>query len=99
MRHRQIRNIARPDLVGPFDRYTRVHRAAWCSVKYEEVCLRAYMNGTEARMAPGRYFRIYNAVRSHQSLKYRTPVLKDCEWLCSEQLGACRNVDLGKLRG
>jgi putative transposase len=45
----------------------------WRSVKYEEVYLHAYTNGTEARTALSRYFRVYNAVRSHQSLDYRTP--------------------------
>jgi putative transposase len=45
----------------------------WRSVKYEEVYLRAYANGTEARTALTRYFGFYNAVRSHQSHDYRTP--------------------------
>jgi putative transposase len=45
----------------------------WRSVKYEEVYLRAYTNGSDARTSLTRYFRIYNAVRSHQSLEYRTP--------------------------
>lgn len=45
----------------------------WRSVKYEEVYLHAYADGTEARTALTRYFRFYNAVRSHQSLDYRTP--------------------------
>lgn len=45
----------------------------WRSVKYEEVYLRAYANGTEARSSLARYFQLYNAVRSHQSLDYRTP--------------------------
>ena len=45
----------------------------WRSVKYEEVYLHAYTNGTDARTALTRYFRFYNAVRSHQSLEYRTP--------------------------
>ena len=45
----------------------------WRSVKYEEVYLRAYTNGTEARTALTRYFSFYNARRSHQSLEYRTP--------------------------
>ena len=45
----------------------------WRSVKYEEVYLRAYANGTEARASLGRYFRVYNTIRSHQSLDYRTP--------------------------
>ena len=40
---------------------------------YEEVYLHAYANGTEARTALSRYFRLYNAVRTHQSLEYRTP--------------------------
>jgi putative transposase len=45
----------------------------WRSVKYEEVYLHAYANGTEARAALTRYFRLYNAVRLHQCLDYRTP--------------------------
>ena len=45
----------------------------WRSVKYEEVYLHGYANGTEARMALTRYFGFYNARRSHQSLDYRTP--------------------------
>ena len=45
----------------------------WRSVKYEEVYLHAYTNGTEARTALTRYFSFYNARRSHQALEYRTP--------------------------
>ncbi len=45
----------------------------WRSVKYEEVYLREYRNGTEARSALTRYFSTYNAVRLHQCLEYRTP--------------------------
>jgi putative transposase len=45
----------------------------WRSVKYEEVYLHAYTNGTEARAGLTRYFRFYNARRSHQALEYRTP--------------------------
>lgn len=45
----------------------------WRSVKYEEVYLHAYTNGTEARTALTRYFGTYNAVRLHQCLEYRTP--------------------------
>jgi putative transposase len=45
----------------------------WRSVKYEEVYLHAYANGTEARSSLARYFQLYNAVRTHQSLDYRTP--------------------------
>ena len=45
----------------------------WRSVKYEEVYLRAYANGTEARESLARYFATYNAVRLHQNLEYQTP--------------------------
>ncbi|HQX48214.1 MAG TPA: IS3 family transposase [Steroidobacteraceae bacterium] len=45
----------------------------WRSVKYEEVYLHGYANGSEARAALTRYFSFYNARRSHQALDYRTP--------------------------
>jgi len=45
----------------------------WRSVKYEEVYLHAYTNGTEARASLTKYFSFYNARRSHQALEYRTP--------------------------
>jgi putative transposase len=45
----------------------------WRSVKYEEVYLKAYQDGREARINLGRYFRFYNTKRPHQSLDYRTP--------------------------
>jgi putative transposase len=45
----------------------------WRSVKYEEVYLHAYDNGTEARSALTRYFSFYNTRRTHQALDYRTP--------------------------
>jgi putative transposase len=45
----------------------------WRSVKYEEVYLHAYTNGTEARSGLTRYFSSYNAIRLHQCLEYHTP--------------------------
>ena len=45
----------------------------WRSVKYEEVYLRAYASGSEARESLARYLATYNAVRLHQNLEYRTP--------------------------
>jgi putative transposase len=45
----------------------------WRSVKYEEVYLKAYRDGREARTGIGYYFRFYNAERPHQVLGYRTP--------------------------
>lgn len=45
----------------------------WRSVKYEEVYLHAYENGSEARAGLTKYFEFYNARRTHQSHDYRTP--------------------------
>lgn len=46
----------------------------WRSVKYEEVYLKAYENGREAKAGLGAYFRFYNRERPHQALGYRTPM-------------------------
>ena len=45
----------------------------WRTVKYEEVYLRAYQDGREARISLGKYFPFYNTERPHQALGYRTP--------------------------
>ncbi len=45
----------------------------WRSVKYEEVYLRDYANGTEAWSGLPRYCTFYNTERRHQSLGRRTP--------------------------
>ena len=45
----------------------------WRTVKYEEVYLKAYQDGREARAGIGEYFRFYNTERPHQALGYRTP--------------------------
>ncbi len=45
----------------------------WRTVKYEEVYLKAYQDGTEARISLGNYFRFYNTERPHQTHSYRTP--------------------------
>jgi putative transposase len=45
----------------------------WRSVKYEEVYLKSYQDGKEAKAGIGNYFRFYNAERPHQALGYRTP--------------------------
>jgi putative transposase len=45
----------------------------WRSVKYEEVYLRDYADGVEARKGLGRYFGFYNTERPHQGLQNRTP--------------------------
>jgi putative transposase len=45
----------------------------WRTVKYEEVYLKAYQDGREAKIGLGNYFRFYNTERPHQALNYRTP--------------------------
>jgi len=45
----------------------------WRSAKYEEVYLKAYQDGREARIGLGNYFRFYNTERPHQTHGYRTP--------------------------
>ena len=45
----------------------------WRSLKYEEVHLKAYANGLEARIGIGQWFRFYSERRPHQALGYKTP--------------------------
>ncbi len=45
----------------------------WRSVKYEEVYLKDYTCGVDAKSNLGRYFNFYNIERHHQSLDYKTP--------------------------
>ena len=45
----------------------------WRTVKYEEVYLKAYQDGRDARNGIREYFRFYNYQRPHQALGYRTP--------------------------
>lgn len=45
----------------------------WRTVKYEEVYLKAYQDGRDARIGLGNFFPFYNTERPHQALDYRTP--------------------------
>ncbi len=45
----------------------------WRTVKYEEVYLKAYQDGRDARISLGEYLGFYNNERPHQALGYRTP--------------------------
>jgi len=45
----------------------------WRTVKYEEVYLKAYQDGRDARIGLGNYFSFYNTERPHQALGYLTP--------------------------
>jgi putative transposase len=45
----------------------------WRTVKYEEVYLRDYADGWQAKKSLGRYFNFYRNERPYQALGYRTP--------------------------
>ena len=60
----------------------------WRTLKYEEVYLKAYEDGREARISLGEYFHFYNTTRPHQSLGYLTP----WEVYAEAVENACSNV-------
>lgn len=45
----------------------------WRSLKYEEVYLKDYVDGLDARSQLAAYLSFYNEQRPHQALQYRTP--------------------------
>jgi putative transposase len=49
----------------------------WRSVKYENIYLIIYENGTELYNRLNKYFKFYNNERLHQSLGYETPNMKN----------------------
>ena len=66
----------------------------WRTVKYEEVYLKDYADGREAKAGLDAYFRFYNTQRPHQALDYQTPAevftghtepLQEPEGRCSEK--------------
>ena len=46
----------------------------WRSLKYEDIYLKHYADGLEARAGIAQWFAFYNGRRPHQSLGYRTPM-------------------------
>ena len=46
----------------------------WRSLKYEDVYLKGYADGREARAGIGRWIAFYNEERLHQGLADRTPM-------------------------
>ena len=46
----------------------------WRSLKYEDVYLKGYADGREAKAGIGEYFAFYNEHRLHQGLGYRAPM-------------------------
>lgn len=45
----------------------------WRTVKYEEIFIKGYESGLDAKHGLGSYFPFYNTERFHQSLGYKTP--------------------------
>ena len=78
----------------------------WRTVKYEEVYLKAYSNGREAKAGLDGYFHFYNNQRPHQALGYRTPAevfngdSVSNKWSEERRCSPSRPlVDLGKTAG
>ena len=46
----------------------------WRSLKHEDVYLKGYADGREARAGIGEWIAFYNEHRLHQALDYRTPM-------------------------
>jgi putative transposase len=59
----------------------------WRSIKYEEVYLKVYQNGSEARAGIGAYLDFYNWERPHQPLGYQTPreVFEELQSRCLQE--------------
>ncbi len=70
----------------------------WRSIKYEEVYLKAYQNGSEARRGIDAYLDFYNRERPHQALGYQTPgeVFKEelpTRWLQDQDVAVPSGVE------
>jgi putative transposase len=46
----------------------------WRSLKHEDIYLKGYADGREAKAGIGAWFVFYNSARPHQALGYRTPM-------------------------
>ena len=62
----------------------------WRSLKYEDVYLKGYADGREAKAGIGEYFAFYNEQRLHQALGYRAPM---AVWREGAEPGAYGHVD------
>jgi putative transposase len=62
----------------------------WRSLKYEDVYLKGYADGIEARAGIGEWIAFYNEQRLHQALGYRTPMALLCD---AAAAGTCGHVD------
>jgi putative transposase len=62
----------------------------WRSLKHEDVYLKGYADGREARAGIGAYFAFYNERRLHQALGHRAPM---AVWREGAARTACGHVD------
>jgi putative transposase len=62
----------------------------WRSLKHEDVYLKGYADGLEARTGIGEWIAFYNEFRLHQALGYRAPMAVFRE---GSAAGACGHVD------
>jgi putative transposase len=62
----------------------------WRSLKYEDVYLKGYADGVEARAGLSEWIAFYNERRLHQALGYRTPMAIFRE---GAEVGTCGHVD------
>jgi len=64
----------------------------WRSLKYEDVYLKGYADGGEAKAGIGAYFAFYNEQRLHQALGYRAPMAVWREGAAPEARGHVDNA-------
>jgi putative transposase len=62
----------------------------WRALKYEDIYLKGYADGREARAGIGEWMAFYNEGRLHQALGYRTPM---AVWRAGAAARACGHVD------
>jgi putative transposase len=62
----------------------------WRSLKHEDVYLKGYADGREAKIGIGEWIGFYNESRLHQALGYRAPMVV---WREGVATGSCGHVD------
>jgi len=68
----------------------------WRSLKHEDVYLKGYADGREARTGIGEWIAFYNERRLHQALGYRAPMAVFREGSAAETYGHVDNAPTAK---
>jgi putative transposase len=66
----------------------------WRSLKYEDVYLKGYADGREARAGIGAWIAFYNGARPHQALGNRTPMAVWCDGVADPPGGTAVDMTL-----